>query len=220
MASSAAVSSENKQQAPPSHVDDDDYTWVWVDEKEAAAEDYLPADHKSPKNINDDNKKSVSQSTNSSSTVCGLVSLSELYHDGGSGYESGTEEERAEFMEDLKSFYRGTNIFPLLDTSRPAADQHLNLLKLWRAVTRLGGYQQVTSSQMWRQVGQSLRLPRGVSWSTVRSLYEKALVGYEKHKLPNTTSADQLLLPNGPLAAPENQHTDDRMGWQSDSFMD
>jgi len=61
----------------------------------------------------------------------------------------------------------------------------LNCLKLWRQVTGLGGYDQVTSCKLWRQVGESFKPPKTcttVSW-TFRNFYEKALLEYEKHKI-------------------------------------
>ncbi|KAL2506047.1 AT-rich interactive domain-containing protein 5 [Abeliophyllum distichum] len=60
----------------------------------------------------------------------------------------------------------------------------LNCLKLWRAVIRLGGYDRVTGSKLWRQVGESFHPPKTcttVSW-TFRIFYEKALLEYERHK--------------------------------------
>ncbi|CAN1289384.1 AT-rich interactive domain-containing protein 5, partial [Linum perenne] len=59
--------------------------------------------------------------------------------------------------------------------------------RLWRAVIKLGGYEQVTSCKLWRQVGESFRPPKTcttVSW-TFRIFYEKALLEYEKHKMHN-----------------------------------
>ncbi|KAI3992058.1 hypothetical protein MKX01_014949, partial [Papaver californicum] len=56
---------------------------------------------------------------------------------------------------------------------------------LWRAVTKLGGYDQVTSCKLWRQVGESFNPPKTcttVSWS-FRCFYEKALLEYERHKM-------------------------------------
>ncbi|KAE8782039.1 AT-rich interactive domain-containing protein 6-like [Hordeum vulgare] len=75
------------------------------------------------------------------------------------GDDSGTEEEQAEFIKELD--------------------------RLWRQVTGLGGYDQVTSCKLWRQVGESFKPPKTcttVSW-TFRNFYEKALLEYEKHKI-------------------------------------
>ncbi|XP_065853486.1 AT-rich interactive domain-containing protein 5-like [Euphorbia lathyris] len=99
-------------------------------------------------------------------------------------YESGTEEEQTEFANEVKAFYRENN----LEYKAPKFyKEDLNLLKLWRAVIKLGGYEQVTSSKLWRQVGESFRPPKTcttVSW-TFRIFYEKALLEYEKHKMRN-----------------------------------
>ncbi|CAL1379303.1 unnamed protein product [Linum trigynum] len=100
------------------------------------------------------------------------------------GYESGTEEEQLEFMKEVETFYRDNH----LEFKAPKFyKEELNLLKLWRAVVKLGGYEQVTSCKLWRQVGESFRPPKTcttVSW-TFRIFYEKALLEYEKHKMRN-----------------------------------
>ncbi|XP_047942054.1 AT-rich interactive domain-containing protein 6-like [Salvia hispanica] len=98
------------------------------------------------------------------------------------GDESGTEEEQAAFMKELETFHKER----CLDFKPPKFYQEpLNCLKLWRAVIRLGGYEQVTSLKLWRQVGESFKPPKTcttVSW-TFRGFYEKALLEYEKNKM-------------------------------------
>ncbi|KAJ0987122.1 hypothetical protein J5N97_005478 [Dioscorea zingiberensis] len=98
------------------------------------------------------------------------------------GEESGTEEDQAAFMKELEIFHKEKS----LEFKPPKFyGEGLNCLKLWRAVTRLGGYDQVTSCKLWRQVGESFRPPKTcttVSWS-FRIFYEKALLEYEKHKI-------------------------------------
>ncbi|XP_042000811.1 AT-rich interactive domain-containing protein 6-like [Salvia splendens] len=98
------------------------------------------------------------------------------------GDESGTEEEQAAFMKELETFHKER----CLDFKPPKFYQEpLNCLKLWRAVIRLGGYEQVTSLKLWRQVGESFKPPKTcttVSW-TFRGFYEKALLEYEKYKM-------------------------------------
>ncbi|KZV41541.1 AT-rich interactive domain-containing protein 3-like [Dorcoceras hygrometricum] len=100
------------------------------------------------------------------------------------GNESGTEEEQVAFMKELETFHRER----CLEFKPPKFYQEpLNCLKLWRAVIRLGGYEQVTSLKLWRQVGESFRPPKTcttVSW-TFRGFYEKALLEYEKYKMRN-----------------------------------
>ncbi|XAR61499.1 hypothetical protein NMG60_11015941 [Bertholletia excelsa] len=96
--------------------------------------------------------------------------------------ESGTPDEQAAFMEELENFYREKS----LEFKPPKFyGQPLNCLKLWRAVTRLGGYDRVTGSKLWRQVG-SLFIHRSMTCTTVswtfRIFYEKALLEYERHK--------------------------------------
>ncbi|XP_060168772.1 AT-rich interactive domain-containing protein 6-like isoform X2 [Lycium barbarum] len=96
--------------------------------------------------------------------------------------ESGTEEEQAAFMKELEAFHKER----CLEFKAPRFyGEPLNCLKLWRAVIRLGGYEQVTSCKLWRQVGESFKPPKTcttVSW-TFRCFYEKALLEYEKHKM-------------------------------------
>ncbi|CAN6201091.1 unnamed protein product [Urochloa humidicola] len=98
------------------------------------------------------------------------------------GDDSGTEEEQAAFMKVLEQFYREK----MMEFKPPKFyGEGLNCLKLWRQVTGLGGYDQVTSGKLWRQVGESFKPPKTcttVSW-TFRNFYEKALLEYEKHKI-------------------------------------
>ncbi|XP_068652305.1 AT-rich interactive domain-containing protein 6-like isoform X2 [Aristolochia californica] len=115
----------------------------------------------------------------------------------GDGDESGTEEEQAAFMKELENFFRERN----LEFKPPKFyGEGLNCLKLWRAVTRLGGYDQVTSCKLWRQVGESFKPPKTcttVSWS-FRCFYEKALLEYERHKV----RGGELRVATSPLSEP------------------
>ncbi|KAJ9186279.1 hypothetical protein P3X46_001877 [Hevea brasiliensis] len=115
----------------------------------------------------------------------------------GEADESGTPEERAAFMRELETFYREH----ALEFKPPKFyGEPLNCLKLFRAVIRLGGYEVVTASKLWRQVGESFHPPKTcttVSW-TFRIFYEKALLEYEKHKTQN----GELQLPGSPLHQP------------------
>lgn len=96
--------------------------------------------------------------------------------------ETGMLEEQVAFVKELEIFHKERR----LDFRPPRFYQEpLNLLKLWRSVVRLGGYEQVTSCKLWRQIGESFKPPKTcttVSW-TFRCFYEKALLEYEKHKL-------------------------------------
>ncbi|KAI5319953.1 hypothetical protein L3X38_039661 [Prunus dulcis] len=97
------------------------------------------------------------------------------------GNDSGTEEEQSAFMAVVENFFRERS----MEFKPPKFyGEGLNCLKLWRAVTRLGGYDKVTSSKLWRQVGETFKPPKTcttVSW-TFRGFYEKALLDYERHK--------------------------------------
>ncbi|BAT99845.1 AT-rich interactive domain-containing protein [Vigna angularis] len=98
------------------------------------------------------------------------------------GNESGTEEDQSAFTKELENFFRERS----MEFKHPKFyGEGLNCLKLWRAVTRLGGYDKVTSCKLWRQVGESFKPPKTcttVSW-TFRGFYEKALLDYERHKI-------------------------------------
>ncbi|KAK4854184.1 hypothetical protein QYF36_015761 [Acer negundo] len=115
----------------------------------------------------------------------------------GEADDSGTPEERVGFMKELESFYRENS----LEFKPPKFyGEPLNCLKLWRAVIRLGGYEVVTSSKLWRQVGESFHPPKTcttVSW-TFRIFYEKALLEYEKHK----RLTGELQLPTSSFSQP------------------
>ncbi|XP_057975593.1 AT-rich interactive domain-containing protein 6 [Malania oleifera] len=111
--------------------------------------------------------------------------------------DSGSEEERVEFVKEVENFYREKS----LEFKAPKFyGEPLNLLKLWKAVTGLGGYDTVTASKLWRQVGDSFHPPKTcttVSW-TFRIFYEKALLEYEKHK----RQIGDLQLPDASLPEP------------------
>ncbi|XVF62335.1 hypothetical protein PTKIN_Ptkin08bG0208700 [Pterospermum kingtungense] len=115
------------------------------------------------------------------------------------GNESGTEEEQSDFMKQLEIFFkeRGMEFKP-----PKFYGEGLNCLKLWRAVTKLGGYEKVTSCKLWRQVGESFKPPKTcttVSW-TFRGFYEKALLDYERHK----TCRGELNIPIASQSEPMN----------------
>lgn len=115
------------------------------------------------------------------------------------GDESGTDEEQTAFMKELENFFRERS----MEFKPPKFyGEGLNCLKLWRAVTRLGGYDKVTSCKLWRQVGESFKPPKTcttVSW-TFRIFYEKALLDYERQK----TQGGELTVPVASVAEPMN----------------
>ncbi|KAK4772218.1 hypothetical protein SAY86_013993 [Trapa natans] len=98
------------------------------------------------------------------------------------GEESGTEEEQCAFRREVENFYKERNF----EFRAPKFyKEDLNMLKLYRAVIKLGGYEQVTSCKLWRQVGAPFRPPKTcttVSW-TFRNFYEKSLIEYEKQRM-------------------------------------
>ncbi|XP_013638482.1 PREDICTED: AT-rich interactive domain-containing protein 6 [Brassica oleracea var. oleracea] len=98
--------------------------------------------------------------------------------------EAGTPEEQQAFLRELDTFHRENflDYKPLKFYQKP-----LNTLKLWRAVIKLGGHEVVTTSKLWRQVGESFNPPKTcttISY-TFRNFYEKALLEYEKHLRKN-----------------------------------
>lgn len=119
------------------------------------------------------------------------------------GSESGTEEEQSAFMKELENFFRERS----MEFKPPKFyGEGLNCLKLWRAVTRLGGYDKVTSCKLWRQVGESFKPPKTcttVSW-TFRGFYEKALLDYERHKAHGGELNVPIASPSEPMNV-ENQ---------------
>lgn len=121
----------------------------------------------------------------------------------GEGYDSGTEEEQAAFMNELANFFKEKG----LEFKPPKFyGLGLNCLKLWRAVIRLGGYDTVTSCKLWRQVGESFKPPKTcttVSWS-FRCFYEKALLDYERHKVHGGELNVPVTPQGGPMTT-ENQ---------------
>ncbi|XP_010526859.1 PREDICTED: AT-rich interactive domain-containing protein 3-like [Tarenaya hassleriana] len=124
---------------------------------------------------------------------------SSLLDDMSEGNESGSEEEQSVFMKELENFFRERS----MEFKPPKFyGEGLNCLKLWRAVTRLGGYDKVTACKLWRQVGESFRPPKTcttVSW-TFRGFYEKALLEYERHKV----NGGELQIPLASNSEPMN----------------
>ncbi|CAN7054830.1 unnamed protein product [Brassica rapa subsp. trilocularis] len=98
--------------------------------------------------------------------------------------EAGRPEDQQAFIKEVEAYNKEN----FLDFKAPKFyGQPLNCLKLWRAVIKLGGYDVVTASKLWRQVGESFNPPKTcttVSW-TFRIFYEKSLLEYEKHLRQN-----------------------------------
>ncbi|KAK8529715.1 hypothetical protein V6N12_060488 [Hibiscus sabdariffa] len=122
-----------------------------------------------------------------------VTKLDEIKHDNGlSGSSSaeikvkpqdddngvwGTEEEQAAFVKEVEAFHKNNN----LEFRRPKFyKQNLNLLKLWRAVNKLGGYEKSYMVYLLLFLFVAHRTCTSVS-STFRNYYEKALLKYEMH---------------------------------------
>ncbi|KAF8029204.1 hypothetical protein BT93_E1771 [Corymbia citriodora subsp. variegata] len=162
--------------------------------------------------------------------VNGNSSLKHLFllDENDEGSESGTEEEQSLFMKELESFFRERS----MEFKPPKFyGEGLNCLKLWRAVTRLGGYDKVTSCKLWRQVGESFKPPKTcttVSW-TFRGFYEKALLDYERHNLRGGELSITAASPTEPMVgdnqasgsgrAPRDAAARARQGWHSQRLL-
>ncbi|GAA0168654.1 hypothetical protein Leryth_005753 [Lithospermum erythrorhizon] len=108
------------------------------------------------------------------------------------GYESGTEEDQENFKQELEVFHSSRG---LIFKPPKFYQEEVNLLKLWRLVTKHGGYEQVTSSKLWRQIGECFNPPKTCTMLAYafRGFYEKALMEYEKHKI---NCSNSVLVPN------------------------
>ncbi|KAG0611338.1 hypothetical protein M758_7G133500 [Ceratodon purpureus] len=95
--------------------------------------------------------------------------------------DEGTPEEQMAFVEELERFFKQRS----LEYKAPKFyGLELNVLKLWRVVSKYGGYDHVTVSKLWRTVGEEFKPPKTcttISWS-FRGFYEKALLDYERFK--------------------------------------
>ncbi|KAM0041780.1 putative transcription factor & chromatin remodeling ARID family [Helianthus debilis subsp. tardiflorus] len=92
---------------------------------------------------------------------------------------AGTQKDQEIFAQEVDAVYRekGLEFKPPKFYGQP-----LNCLK---TVIKLGGYDRVTGSKLWRRVGEAFHPPKTcttVSW-TFRQFYEKALLEYERHKI-------------------------------------
>ncbi|KAK3413642.1 hypothetical protein EUGRSUZ_I02198 [Eucalyptus grandis] len=162
--------------------------------------------------------------------VNGNSSLKHLFllDENDEGSESGTEEDQSLFMKELESFFKERS----MEFKPPKFyGEGLNCLKLWRAVTRLGGYDKVTSCKLWRQVGESFKPPKTcttVSW-TFRGFYEKALLDYERHNLRGGELNITAASPTEPMVgdnqasgsgrAPRDAAARARQGWHSQRLL-
>ncbi|CAN0927322.1 AT-rich interactive domain-containing protein 5 [Linum grandiflorum] len=123
--------------------------------------------------------------------------------------EAGTLEERETFMRELEDFHRDNR---LVFNPPKFYREPLNCLKLWRTVIKLGGYDVVTASKSWRDVGVSFHPPKTcttVSWS-FRIFYEKALLKYERHKR-KTGELDLPDLPQPQIVTLEKETSDNQV---------
>ncbi|XP_037467176.1 AT-rich interactive domain-containing protein 5-like [Triticum dicoccoides] len=111
------------------------------------------------------------------SSLLKISSHSLMFDNAHSDEDSGTKEEQDNFMNELEIFHKDNSM-----QFRPPKfyGEGLNYLKLWIRVNKLGGFDQVTLSRKWHQVGQSFKPPKTcttVSWS-FRNFYEKVLLRF------------------------------------------
>nr|XP_015218294.1 PREDICTED: AT-rich interactive domain-containing protein 4B [Lepisosteus oculatus]XP_015218295.1 PREDICTED: AT-rich interactive domain-containing protein 4B [Lepisosteus oculatus] len=103
-------------------------------------------------------------------------------------------EERDSFLQQLYKFMedRGTPI-----NKRPVLGyRNLNLFKLYRLVHRLGGFDNIDSGSVWKQVYQDLGIPvlNSAAGYNVKCAYRKYLYGFEEY-CKSTGIAFQMALP-------------------------
>ncbi|CAM6084477.1 unnamed protein product [Calypogeia fissa] len=114
----------------------------------------------------------------------------------------GSPEEQLAFTRALKAFFKERR----MDYKAPKFyGEELNVLKLWRAVTSLGGYDQVTAGKLWRKVGEQFQPPKTcttLSWS-FRGFYEKALLEYERYQAGVSYPASSQ--PDGTISGTDSQ---------------
>ncbi|XP_066553115.1 AT-rich interactive domain-containing protein 4B isoform X2 [Amia ocellicauda] len=103
-------------------------------------------------------------------------------------------EERDNFLQQLYKFMedRGTPI-----NKRPVLGyRNLNLFKLYRLVHRLGGFENIDSGSVWKQVYQDLGIPvlNSAAGYNVKCAYRKYLYGFEEY-CKSTGITFQMALP-------------------------
>ncbi|KAH1133415.1 hypothetical protein GYH30_012005 [Glycine max] len=119
-----------------------------------------------------DEKKVAEPADNGNSNSRHMLFLDQASINSYDGNESRIEEEQSTFMKELENFFRERS----MEFKPPKFyKEGLNCLKLWSVVTRLGGYDKVTSCKLWRQVGESFKPPKTcttISWTFWR-FYKK-----------------------------------------------
>ncbi|XP_026525213.1 AT-rich interactive domain-containing protein 4B isoform X2 [Notechis scutatus] len=114
-------------------------------------------------------------------------------------------EERENFLQQLYKFMedRGTPI-----NKRPVLGyRNLNLFKLFRLVHKLGGFDNIESGAVWKQVYQDLGIPvlNSAAGYNVKCAYKKYLYGFEEY----CTSANvefKMALPEKTPSKPSKEH--------------
>ncbi|KAK6489556.1 AT-rich interactive domain-containing protein 4B-like isoform X1 [Huso huso] len=110
--------------------------------------------------------------------------------------------ERENFLQQLYKFMedRGTPI-----NKRPVLGyRNLNLFKLYRLVHRLGGFDNIDSGSVWKQVYQDLGIPvlNSAAGYNVKCAYRKYLYGFEEY-CTSTGIKFQMSLPEKSASNPE-----------------
>ncbi|XP_041106764.1 AT-rich interactive domain-containing protein 4B-like isoform X2 [Polyodon spathula] len=112
--------------------------------------------------------------------------------------------ERENFLQQLYKFMedRGTPI-----NKRPVLGyRNLNLFKLYRLVHRLGGFDNIDSGSVWKQVYQDLGIPvlNSAAGYNVKCAYRKYLYGFEEY-CKSTGIIFQMALPEKSASFPETR---------------
>ncbi|XP_050366094.1 AT-rich interactive domain-containing protein 5-like [Argentina anserina] len=165
----------------------------------------VKAEDKNGKKLKDEvNGKEVTTPMNKGKSNSKYMFLSDDSHTY-EGSDSGTEEEQLDFMKAIENFFKERS----MEFKPPKFyGDNVNCLKLYRIVMRLGGYDTVTSSKLWKQVGASFKPPRTcttISYS-FRGFYEKALLDYEKHE----THGGELSIPIPSQPKPKPMNIDNQ----------
>ncbi|KAH8548593.1 hypothetical protein BGW37DRAFT_505492 [Umbelopsis sp. PMI_123] len=87
------------------------------------------------------------------------------------------------FMGELREFHKRHGTF--LQAEPVLGGKKLDLLKIWQRVQEAGGFEQVTQSRTWKQVGDPFNFPVTCTNSAyvLKAVYIKYMLGYEEEKV-------------------------------------
>ncbi|KAJ2959552.1 hypothetical protein NQZ79_g4988 [Umbelopsis isabellina] len=87
------------------------------------------------------------------------------------------------FMSELRDFHKNHGTY--LQAEPVLGGKKLDLLKIWNRVQEAGGFEQVTQSRTWKQVGDPFNFPVTCTNSAyvLKAVYIKYMLGYEEEKV-------------------------------------